>query len=102
MVWLGACSKGITPLVILDEGTVDQSCFIENILPVALKYENKFFGDDWLFPQDGTKPYQYHLIQQWCQNSFPSFIDKDRWPSNNPDSNPLDYSIWDKLVNVID
>ncbi len=23
MVWLGACSKGVTPLVILDEGTVD-------------------------------------------------------------------------------
>ena len=29
MVWLGACSKGVTPLVILDEGTVDHSCYIK-------------------------------------------------------------------------
>ena len=36
MVWLGAWSKGITLLVILDEGTVDHSCCIKNVLPVAL------------------------------------------------------------------
>ena len=29
MVWLGACSKGITPLVILDEGTVDHTVYIK-------------------------------------------------------------------------
>ncbi len=44
MVWLGACSKGLTPLVILDEGTVDHTVYIEKVLPVALKYGNKFFG----------------------------------------------------------
>ncbi|CAM4980305.1 unnamed protein product [Rotaria socialis] len=39
MVWLGVCSKGITPLVIFDEGTVDHACYIEKVLPVALKYD---------------------------------------------------------------
>jgi hypothetical protein len=33
---------------------------------------------------------------------FPSFIDKDHWPPNSPDLNPLDYSIWDKFVHAID
>ena len=28
-------------------------------------------------------------------------IDNDYWPPNSPDLNPLDYSIWDELVNTI-
>ena len=48
MVELGACSKGITVLMILDKGTVDHSCLIEKVLPVVLKYGNKVIGDDWI------------------------------------------------------
>ena len=47
-------------------------------------------------------PYRDHLTQEWCQNSFPLFIDKDRWPPSSPGLNPLDDSIRDKLINVID
>ena len=64
MVWLGACSKGITPLVILDEGTVDHTVHIKKVLPVALKYGNETFGRDWIFQQDGAKPHSHHLTQQ--------------------------------------
>jgi len=35
-----------------------------------------------------------------CDN-FPAFIDKDHWPPNSPDLNPLDYCIWDEFVKVI-
>ncbi|CAF1305382.1 unnamed protein product [Rotaria magnacalcarata] len=97
MVWLGACSKGITPLVILDKGTTDHARYIKEVLPVALKYGNKIFGSDWTFQQDGAKPHTHHLSQQWCRVNFPSFIDKDRWPPNSPDLNPLDYCIWDEF-----
>ncbi|CAM4836603.1 unnamed protein product [Rotaria magnacalcarata] len=102
MVWLGVCSQGITPLVIFDEGTVDHACYIEKVLPVALEYGKKVFGNDWIFQQDGAKSHQHYLTQQWCRNNFPSFIDKDCWPPNSPDLNPLDYSIWDELANAID
>ena len=34
MVCLGACSKGITPLVILDEGTVDHTVYIKKCFPL--------------------------------------------------------------------
>ena len=101
MVWLGTRSKGITPLVILDEGTVDHTFYVKKVLPVALKYGNETFGRDWIFQQDGAKPHSHHLTQQWCRDNFPSFIDKDHWPPNSPDLNPLDYSIWDELVNAI-
>ena len=46
MMWLDACSSmGLKPLVILDEGIVDHSYYIKNVLPVALEYKNEVFGD---------------------------------------------------------
>ena len=44
-------------------------------------------------------PHSNHLSQKWCRDNFPSFVDNDCWPPNSPDLNPLDYSIWDELVN---
>ena len=46
MVSLGACSQSVTPLMILDDGTVDHTIYIEKVLPVALKYGGKFFDSD--------------------------------------------------------
>ena len=46
MVRLDVCSKGVTPLVILDKGTTDHERYIREVLPVAIKYGNKMFGDD--------------------------------------------------------
>ena len=91
MVWLGTCSKGITPLMILDEGTVDYTVYIKKVLPVALKYGNETFGRDWVFQQNGATPHSHHLTQQWCRDNFPSFNDNDCWPPDSPDLNPLDY-----------
>ena len=34
MIWLGACSKSITPLMILDEGTVDHTVYIKKCFPL--------------------------------------------------------------------
>lgn len=101
MVWLGACSKGVTPLVILDKGTVDHERYIKKVLPVALKYGNKMFGDQWTFQQDGAKAHTHHLSQQWCRDNFPDFIVAGRWPPNSPDLNPLDYSVWEELVQAM-
>ena len=36
MVWLGACSKGLSPLVVFKNGTVDHNRYINEMLPVAL------------------------------------------------------------------
>ena len=102
MVSLGGCSKGIIPLVILDEGTADHSCYIKNVFPVALKYGNEVFDDNWAFQQDSANPHRDHLIEEGGNNNFPSFIDKDRRSPNSPDLNPRGYFIWDELVNVIE
>ncbi|CAF2102922.1 unnamed protein product, partial [Rotaria magnacalcarata] len=60
MVWLGACSKGVTPLVILGQGTVDHVEYIEKVLPIALKYGNDAFGKHWIFSTG------------WCETSHSS------------------------------
>ena len=40
MVWLGACSS----LIIIDEGTVDHTVYIEKVPSIALKYGNETFA----------------------------------------------------------
>ena len=100
-VWLGACSKGVTPLVIFQEGTVDHARYIKEVLPVALKYGNHVFGSNWTFQQDGVKLHTHHLTQQWCRDHFPALLDRYQWPPNSPDLNPLDYCIWDELTQTI-
>ncbi|CAM4960467.1 unnamed protein product [Rotaria socialis] len=82
MVWLGVCSNGVFPVG-------------NYVLPVTLKYGNEMFGNDWIFQQNNATPHTDILAQQWCQEHFPTFIDKDHWPPNSPDLNPLDYCIWD-------
>ncbi|CAF1528429.1 unnamed protein product, partial [Adineta ricciae] len=98
MVWLGVCSKGVSPLVIFEKGTVDHDRYIKEVLPIALKYGNKVFGNDWVFQQDGAKPHTHGKTQDWCAENFPSFIDKDHWPPDSPDLNPLDYCIWNDFA----
>ena len=41
-------------------------------------------------------------MQEWCGGHFPSFIDKDCGPINSPNLNPLDYFVWDEMINAID
>jgi hypothetical protein len=101
MVWLAACSEGVSPLVVFKDGTVDHDRYIREVLPVALKYGNKVFGDNWTFQQDGAKPHTHKKSQQWCMDNFPGFIDRDTWPPNSPDLNPLDYCIWDEFGKAI-
>jgi hypothetical protein len=84
--------------VILDKGGVNHEKYIKEVLSVALKFGNKCFGNDWTYQQDGATPHTHRLTQEWCEEHFPSFLDKNHWPLNSPDLNPLDYSIWDEFV----
>ena len=101
MVWLGASSKGVSPLVIFEKGTVDHERYIQEVLPVVLKFGNDMFGDNWTFQQDGGSLHIHQKTQDWCRTHLPCFIDKDHWPPNSPDLKPLDYCIWDEFARAI-
>ena len=70
MISLGARSKGLPPLVIFENGAVDHNCYINEVLPVALKYWNSIFGNHWIFQQDGAKTHFHEKTQEWCANDF--------------------------------
>lgn len=93
MVWLGVRSKGVSPLVIFEKGSVDHSRYIAEVLPIVLAYGNNVFGNNWTFQQDGAMPHTHVLTQQCRRDNFPAFIERNRWPPNSPDINPLVYSI---------
>ncbi|CAF3319456.1 unnamed protein product [Rotaria socialis] len=101
MFWLRVCSEGITPLIILDNDTVNHQQYIDEVLSVALKYGNNVFGDDLTFQQAGVKPHTHKLSQKWCPDLFRGLIDKDHWSPNSPYLNPLNYSIWDEFVHEV-
>ena len=38
------------------------------------------------------------LAQDWLSRKCPEFIRKEEWPPNSPDLNPLDYHVWDAML----
>jgi len=39
-----------------------------------------------------------HNAQNWLRARCPDFITKDQWPPNSPDLNPVDYHVWDAML----
>lgn len=37
------------------------------------------------------------MNQEWLNKNVPHYISALQWPSNSPDANPLDFSIWSIL-----
>ena len=58
--------------------------------PKALDDGKKLLGDK-VFQQDGAPIHASKKAQEWCKRRFWRFIDKQHWPPNSPDLNPLDY-----------
>ena len=100
MVWLGACVNGVSKVVFLENGTVNQETYISEVLPVAKRFGSKHYGTDWWFQlqQNGARAHTAAASQNWCKENLPNFIEKDRWPANSPDLNPLNYSVWNDIV----
>ena len=54
-----------------------------------------------MFQQDGSPAHTANVSQNWCKNNFDSFLDKNHWPPNSPDLNPLDYFYWSEVLKNI-
>ena len=101
MVWFGVCSKGVSPLVIFEDGIMDYDRYIKEVLLAFLKFANDMFGTDWTFQQDNGKSHIHSKSKEWCTKRIPCFIEKDHWLPNSPDLNPFDDSIWDELARLV-
>ena len=68
MVWLAVCSEGVVPLVLFEKGTLDYHRYIKEVLPVALRYGNSKFGNNWTFQQDT----ETHILTKRRKNGVPN------------------------------
>lgn len=100
MVWAGICASGKTPLVFIDRnvkinGAVYQQAILRDVLhPWA---QNHFGNDAWMLQQDWAPSHSAKKTIELCNELFPGFWNKDVWPPNSPDLNPMDYSVWSLL-----
>ena len=99
MVWVGVTFYGITKFVDLPLNTsFDSDFYVSKVLPIARRDGERLIGPDFIFQQDGASVHTSHQSIAKLTNTFPSFIEPDRWPANSPDLNPLDYFYWDALA----
>ena len=75
MVWLGVCTKGVSRVVFLENGSVTQAKYEAEVLSVALRLGNKHFGTDWTFQQDRVTANTAGLTQKWCTDHMTRFIE---------------------------
>src|SRR6218665_2394087 len=47
-----------------------------------------------IFQQEGAPAHTARVTQEWLHANCPETIEKDRWPPNSPDPNPLDHHVW--------
>jgi len=48
--------------------------------------------------QDGAPADTVQLAQDWIATNCSEFIGKSEWPPNSPDINPLDYYVWEVML----
>jgi hypothetical protein len=107
MVWAAISARGKTPLVFVDQKTkIDRHVYMDMLRAHLIPWANNAFGDDeWTFQQDGAPGHKAIETQDFLRENCPDFISVDthwrnndgEWPSNSPDLNPLDYTMWSIL-----
>jgi hypothetical protein len=53
-----------------------------------------------IFQQDGAPAHTARQTQEWLALKCPEMINKDEWPPNSPDLNPLDYHVWGAMLHM--
>lgn len=104
MVWGAITSDGKSPLVFVDQGVkINKEVYLKIILKDALKpwADKHFKGKHWCFQQDSAPAHKAKIVQEWLKKELPDFIAAKDWPSNSPDLNPLDFSVWSVLESKV-
>ena len=99
MVSVTVSSLGATQLQFLEPGVKVNGDYYRNtvLLNMLLPEIRSVFGDYYLFQQDGAPAHRARDTVTMLQRETSEFICPQMWPPNSPDSNPVDYSIWDML-----
>ena len=81
---------------------VNQKTYI-NFLKTSLLPEcRRLYPDnDFVFMQDSAPSHRAKATQNFLRDNTPDFISSQEWTPQSPDLNPLDYSVWDILQELV-
>ena len=95
MVSAGVCFGGKGRLHFVEEkAKVDAQYYLGRLLPQLIEDCNQLMPAGFIFQQDGAPAHTARVTQEWLHANCPEIIEKDQWPPNSPDLNPLDYHVW--------
>ena len=81
---------------------VNSECYIklldDNLLPDC---RTLYPDNDFIFQQDGAPSHTGRITQEHPDANTPEFIGKDDWLPQSPDINPMDYHVWDSLLEKV-
>lgn len=99
MVSAGVCFSGKGKLHFVDdEAKVNATYYVDRLLPELIADCKRLLPAGYIFQQDGAPAHTARIAQEWLQSNCPEFIEKDQWPPNSPDLNPLDYHVWGAML----
>src|SRR6218665_1296716 len=101
MVWVAVSQLGKSSLVFV-EAKVNSFYYCDVALHQGLLSDIiAHSGDDFTFQQDGAPAHRSRKTVAFLTAHFPKCIEPENWPPNSPDLNPVDYSIWGVLKQLV-
>ena len=93
----------ITSLVFVQPGAIfDSSYYCDVVLNQALLPDmQKLSGNNFTFQQDGASAHRSQQTVAFFRLHVSEFVEPENWPSNSLDLNPVDYSIWGALQQLV-
>ena len=81
---------------------VHQKTYIDFLKTSLLPECRRLYPDnDFVFMQDSAPSHRAKATQNFLRDNTPDFISAQEWTPHSPDLNPLDYSVWNILQEVV-
>ena len=104
MIWSAVSYNGKIPFKFVEKGVkINAKHYQDEILESTLKpnISTLYPDDEWIFQQDSALIHRAKTMQQWLTTNCPDFIGFKEWPPLSPDLNPLDFSTWGTLKEIV-
>jgi hypothetical protein len=104
MVSLAVSKLGKTaPFFVTPKAKVNSVYYCDEVLARGLLPDVRQLSgvDGYIFQQDGAPAHRSRHTVAYLNANVPEFIEPENWPPNSPDLNPVDYSIWGCLQQLV-